>query len=43
MKTQSEIPNVPFDEALKKVWSSPPVPQVTPKAKTKKENRLKGR
>jgi hypothetical protein len=37
-KSSPEIPNVPFDEALKRVWSAPPAPKsakakVAPKKK----------
>lgn len=31
-----EAPLMPFNEALKKVWSAPPMPKVKPKAKRTK-------
>jgi hypothetical protein len=37
-KTPPDIPNVPFDEALKRVWSAPPAPkEAKPKPAPKKK------
>ena len=35
-KEQSEAP-IPFDEALRRVWSSPPKPKKSKKKKSKKK------
>lgn len=39
-----EVPAMPFNEALKRVWSAPPMPKVKPKpAKPPEPNNSRGR
>lgn len=40
-KESADAPAMPFNEALRRVWSAPPAPKVAPKKKVKKKTAKK--
>jgi len=38
-KEKSEIPSVPFDEAVKRLWKSPPQPKISKKKSKRKADK----